>query len=135
LVDFGSLGAIAGVLGLIIAAGTLLGTSLRVGRQTATVSNYREAAQSWESKARAQESEISDLQAKVLALENSKAAQDAEIRVLRDMVTGRSALAELQQTIQQTVDGLRSELITKPEFSSWQTEVRGRLDRMSAHES
>jgi hypothetical protein len=133
-VDFGSIGAIAGVLGLIIAAGTLLGTSLRVGRQTATVSNYREAAQSWESKARAQESEISDLQAKVLALEQAKGAQDAEIRVLRDMVTGRSALADLQQAIQQSVDGLRAELITKTEFAGWQKEVRGRLDRMESHE-
>lgn len=133
--DFGSLGAIAGLLGLVIAAGTLLGTSLRVGRQTATVSNYREAAQSWEAKARSQESEISDLQAKVLALEQAKGTQDAEIRVLRDMVTGRQALGELQQMIQQTVDGLRSELVTKSDFTGWQSEIRSRLDGMSAHES
>jgi len=120
-VNVGLIGTIAGVLGVIIAVGTLLGTAMRVGRQTTTVNNYREAAQSWEAKARAQESEIADLQAKVVVLEQARAGQDKEIQVLRDMVTGRTAIAELTVALK--------EVVTKAEFAAWQAEVRSRLEK------
>ena len=119
--NVGLIGTIAGVLGVIIAVGTLLGTAMRVGRQTTTVNNYREAAQSWEAKARAQESEIADLQAKVVVLEQARAGQDKEIQVLRDMVTGRTAIAELTVALK--------EVVTKAEFAAWQAEVRSRLEK------
>lgn len=123
--DVGSIGAIAGIIGVIVAIGSLLGTSMRVGRQTATVNNYREAAQSWEAKARSQGSEITDLKAKTLALEKASSAQIAEIQVLKDMVTGRQAIEELKGTIAD----LESKMITQADFDAWQQEVRSRLFR------
>jgi chromosome segregation ATPase len=121
------IGAIAGITGAIIAVGTLLGTSLRVGSQTATINRYREAAQSWEARAGGLEAEQTDLLRKYDHLQHSydqlheqNQQQAAELTVLRDLVTGAHALTELKGDIEHLIQGL----VTKDQFSAWQVEAR-----------
>lgn len=106
----GNIPGLAGILGFVIALGTLLGVSLRSGRQTSTINNYREAATAWEMKANAQETQIADLQQTVGQLQHDLTTVQAENSVLRDLVTGKEALATIGT-----------------QLSEWQDEIRARL--------
>jgi cell division protein FtsB len=87
------LGSLVGIL--LVTAGTV-GTwaAMRVGKNTQTVSNYREAAQSWQLKSQAQGAEIKELQAENTELRKQVADLSGQVGVLRDLITGASAVAE-----------------------------------------
>jgi cell division protein FtsB len=68
--------------------------ALRVGKNTTTVSNYREAAQSWRLKSEAQDAEIRELQTENADLKKQLADLSGQVGVLRDMVTGTAVIAE-----------------------------------------
>jgi len=132
-VSFGDLPGYAGILGFVIALGTLLGVSLRAGRQTSTINNYREAASSWEMKANAQEGQIKDLNAQVLDLQKENAALHSEVATLKDLVTGRAALTEVTAQLSVAVNGIENLVTTQASFARWQDEIRARIDALEAH--
>lgn len=127
-------GAIAGVAGAVVAVGGLLGTSLRVGRQQTTVNNYREAALSWEAKSRAQDSKSAEQEAEIADLRTQNAElltritkQESEMASLRDLVTGRQALIDIQTDIRKTAESLAHQAISRGDFDEWREEVRTQL--------
>ena len=80
---------------VITAAGTIgAWAALRVGKNTSTVSNYREAAQSWRLKSESQDAEIKELQSENADLRKQVADLSGQVGVLRDMITGASAIAD-----------------------------------------
>lgn len=106
------------VLGFLITAGGLVGVSLRIGRNTQTVSNYREAAAAWEAKAKAQEGQIDELQA---AHEHS--AQEvtelrAKVQVLQDLVTGKTAIEQLATQVAETFALIDAKIIGREAFDA-----------------
>jgi chromosome segregation ATPase len=121
------IGAISGVAAAVIAVGSLAGTSLRVGRQQTTVNNYRETALSWEAKARAQAAEIDELKAQNTDLLAKVTKQEGEMASLRDLVTGRQALLDIQADIHKTAEDLAHQTISRGDFNEWREEVRTQL--------
>lgn len=128
--NVGDLPGYAGILAFVIALGTLLGVSLRSGRQTSTINNYREAANSWEMKANAQEGQIKDLNAQVLDLQKENAALHSEVATLKDLVTGRAALTEVTAQLGVAVAGIENLVTTQQSMARWQDEVRHRIDKL-----
>jgi flagellar motility protein MotE (MotC chaperone) len=68
--------------------------ALRVGRNTQTVTNYREAARSWQAKSESQDAEIAELQRENADLRKQVADLSGQVAVLRDMITGTSILTD-----------------------------------------
>ncbi|MHB1954993.1 MAG: hypothetical protein ACYCOU_14750 [Sulfobacillus sp.] len=125
--DINSWVGIAGLLGFFIAAGSLLGLSIRVGRNTSTVNNYRESALSWEAKSKAQESEIADLQNANAALEMQINGLKAKQQVLEELVTGKAAIEALSNQILTVVSGMKSALVNEEVARGWYTDLSNQL--------
>lgn len=106
---------IVAVIGLLITAATVVGGSFRVSRNTATVTRYKEAADSWQAKAVAQDEKIEAQEERINHLTSEIAEKDAvftaelaskdtqisrlqgRLSVLQEVVTGKAALEEIAQ--------------------------------------
>lgn len=95
--------SLLGVVSVLIVVAGIVGASFRVSRNTQTLVNYREAAQSWELKANSQEHEILELQQQVKDLQTASAEKDKQIVALqqqlsglRDLVTSRAEITVLE---------------------------------------
>jgi len=118
---------------LVVVAGAI-GTwaAFRVGRNAQTVSNYRDALQSWkersesvEAKSKEQDSEILELQGRVHTLEAENADLQGQIRVLRDAISGRQTFDAIVNTL-----GKQHQEILEA-FSRQHVELIGRLDKLA----
>jgi hypothetical protein len=87
----------AGVLSLLLTVVAILAASFKTSRNTVSMSNYRDAAQSWEAKSKAQDIEIAELKEKVANMVTDNTRLSAQIGELRDLVTGRAEWAQLRQ--------------------------------------
>jgi uncharacterized protein (UPF0276 family) len=95
------------VVGLLITIATILG-AFRMSRSNSAMTGYRDAAASWEAKAKAQEAEISDLRTDLATANASIEALTKRVQMLQDMVTSRTlveALAHTMETQHTTVMG------------------------------
>jgi uncharacterized protein HemX len=102
--------AIGSLVGLLIIIAGVLGAAFRTSRNVQSISNYRDAAQSWEARAGAQEAELSQqahqieqLQAQVTRLREHLAEKDRQIvtlqeqtRSLRELIAGRAVFEALE---------------------------------------
>lgn len=103
---FGTFVALGGIVSLLIVAAGIVGASFRVGRNTSTVANYREAAQSFELKASALEDTVGDQKKQIKVLQDSNADKDIKIASLQEQITSlrelllqRAAFETLQEKI------------------------------------
>jgi hypothetical protein len=122
-----SLVGFTGILSFVIAVGVLLGTAWRVGKNTQTVNNYRESALSWETKARAQESELSDVRDQLGDAINQLQEMQGKVHVLEEVASGRAALEAMATQITTLVS---SQLVGKEEFVKWQSESRSYMEKV-----
>lgn len=120
------------VLGFLITAAGLVGVSMRVGRNSQTVANYREAAASWEAKARAQEGQITQLQAADAAKKEQITELTAKVQLLQDMVTGKTAIEQLAAQVADTFDRIDAKIIGRDVFDAAFDELRGEITRIGA---
>jgi uncharacterized protein HemX len=102
--------AIGSLVGLLIIIAGVLGAAFRTSRNVQSISNYRDAAQSWEARAGAQEAELSQQahqieqqQAQINSLREQLAEKDRQIitlqeqmRGLRELVAGRAVFETLE---------------------------------------
>jgi len=115
----------ASILGVLLVAATSVGAwaALRVGKNTQTVANYREAAASWREKSDSQQAEIADLRqqlsenrtaaAEAQAAASTKVADlEAQVHVLQGVVTGRAQLEALGTELNTSVASIREQLAT-----------------------
>jgi chromosome segregation ATPase len=135
--------SLVAVIGLMITAAAVVGGSFRVSRNTATVTRYKEAADSWQAKAIAQEQHIAELRTEVTSLQADNGAKDAKIselqgriNVLQEVVTGKGALEELAREHNEFISQWqrRTDEVTK-EIGDIRGEARAiheRLDAISA---
>lgn len=98
------------IIGFLVTAAGLIGVSFKVGRNAQVVTNYRDSANAWETKARAQSSEIAELQEK-LATNDSliKKLQD-RMKMLEELVTGQAAISSLTTSIDASFTNLTTHL-------------------------
>jgi hypothetical protein len=90
-----NIGSLIAIIGLLITVAGLIGASFRIGRNAQTVNTYREAANAWESKAKAQADEIDELRDKLAVAEATIEKMQARLKLLEEMVTGRIAITDL----------------------------------------
>lgn len=136
LVNLGGFDLIIALAAFLVVAAGVIGLNFRINRNTANVTNYRDAAQSWESKARAQETEIADLQTKVADLQNQLTAEREARHVLEGVVSGKSAVENLEMKVEAefanikaafadwTGEARKEHLAQKELLTSWTGEVR-----------
>lgn len=86
--SLGDIGTLAGLIGLFIVVAGVLGAAFRVSKNTQTVANYRESAQSWEAKANAQGVEITELKEQVKDLQAREAEKDTQIATMQEQIQG-----------------------------------------------
>lgn len=84
--------AVAGVFG-----------SWRVSKNTTALTAYRDTAQAWEGKARAQEAEIADLQADAHLKDKKIAELEGKVAVLQDSLTGKASWDILERRISEAL--------------------------------
>jgi chromosome segregation ATPase len=124
MLNAGNILAIVALVGLLITAATVIGGSFRVSRNTQTVSNYREAALSWESQSKALEAQVrlfeeqlAERDAHARTVESQFEAQLAEkdarihelegrLTTLQDVVTGKAAVEALTTEMRSVRTGL-----------------------------
>jgi uncharacterized protein HemX len=87
------------VLTFLVTAAGIAGGSWKIQRNTQTVAVYKQAAEAWEAKSKAQDAHIETQDDQIIKLGESMAEKDRQIAELRgqistlqDMVTGRSAV-------------------------------------------
>jgi chromosome segregation ATPase len=128
MLNAGNILAIVALVGLLITAATVIGGSFRVSRNTQTVSNYREAALSWESQSKALEAQVrlfeeqlAEREVHARTMESQFEAQLAEkdarihelegrLTTLQDVVTGKAAVEALtveMRSVVQAVDTVK----------------------------
>lgn len=90
--------AFIGIVGLLVATANVLG-SFRTSRNTTTVAGYRDAAQAWEAKAKAQEGEIIDLRSSLAEANVKIDGQERRIQMLQDMVTSKALIEALARAL------------------------------------
>lgn len=120
------------VLGFLITAGGLIGVSMRVGRNSQTVANYREAAQSWEAKAKAQEGQLEELKEADAAKASQITELTAKVQLLQDMVTGKTAIEQLAAQVAETFQRIDERLIGRDVFDAKFEELRAEIARTGA---
>lgn len=109
----GDVGVIVGVLAFLFAFIGVV-ASWKTSRNTAALSRYRDAAQSWESYAKAKDAELAELREqsdhRITDLEAGAKAKDAQIAelqgkvsVLQEALTGRVSWEILEQKIGETL--------------------------------
>jgi predicted RNase H-like nuclease (RuvC/YqgF family) len=104
-IDSGSVVAVFAVIGFLFAGVAVFG-QWKVSKNTTALTQYRETAQAWEGKARAQETEITDLRHEVAELQvqmTEKGKENAEltgrVSVLQDALTGKASWDILESRI------------------------------------
>jgi uncharacterized protein HemX len=95
-VSAGTIASLVAVVSLLITAAGVVGGSWRLGRNTQTVTLYRDTALAWEAKASAQEAQLEQLEADNRAKDTKIAELVARVGVLSDMVTGKSAIEAME---------------------------------------
>jgi len=123
----GSIGTIVAVLALLGTAGGMVGVSLRVGRQSQTVANYREAATSWEAKAKAQEGQIEELQAAAADAAQEVTELRAKVQILQDLVTGKTAIEQLTVQVTETSARIEAKIVGRDTFEAAFRDLRTEL--------
>lgn len=112
-VTLGEIVAIGSLLGLLIVVAGVVGAAFRTSRNVTTISNYRDAAQSWEAKSGAQQTQIErqaemikNLQAQISRMGEALAEKDRQIAALqeqtqelRDLVSGRAVFENLDHKL------------------------------------
>lgn len=115
--------ALGAILAALIAIAGIVGTwaALRVGKNAQTLSNYRDALQSWKERSEAQDTkiaeqdiEIGDLKTQVDELRHENSELRGQIGTLRDAISGR-----------QVFDGLSDS------FARQHKELIDRLDKLA----
>jgi hypothetical protein len=115
------------ILAFLVTAGGVIGVSLRIGRNTQTIANYREAATSWEAKAKAQEGQIEELQAADTAKATQITELTAKVQLLQDMVTGKTAIEQLAAQVADTFARIDEKLIGRDVFEKEFADLRAEL--------
>jgi hypothetical protein len=107
--DSGSIVAVFAVIGFVFAGVAVFG-QWKVSKNTTALTQYRETAQAWEGKARAQETEITDLRHEVGELQlqmAEKGKENAEltgrVSVLQDALTGKASWDILESRISEAL--------------------------------
>lgn len=85
--------AAVAVIGLFVGTANVLGT-FRFSRNTNLITLYRETAEAWEARSKAQDAEISELQTRETTKDAQIAGLNGRVTVLQDMVTGKTMLEE-----------------------------------------
>jgi uncharacterized coiled-coil DUF342 family protein len=85
------------VLGFLLTLGGIIGVwlAVRTAQNTQTVKNFREAASSWREKAEALASDLLTVQGEMAELQKQHKNLQAEHDVLKNVVTGKSAIESL----------------------------------------
>ena len=133
--------ALVALLTFLAAGAAVVAAYWRSGRNSATLTNLKDAVDAYEAKVKAQDLTIADLQhsrtAEVEELNGRLASKDREVTelqarvaVLQDMVTGKSAIDRLTQAVDQftTRTDERGALILS-EVQSMRAEVAAALTR------
>ena len=116
-VTLGGIVSVGSLLGLLIVVTGILGAAFRTSRNVSTISNYRDAAQSWEARANAQEQELASQQTQINAcnteiegLHREVADKNkqldglqSQITSLRELLSGRAAFEKLAEQFQQAL--------------------------------
>lgn len=106
-----------GVLGFLVVVAGILGAAFRTSRNVQSIANYRDAAQSWEARANAQEQELEQqahqiqncnhrielLQTELESKDHQLQAMETQIANLRDLLTGRAAFESLSEKIAESL--------------------------------
>lgn len=94
---------LAAVLGVMLTVSGIIGVwlAMRTAQHTQTVKNFREAAASWREKAEALASDLAGMQQELAALRENYADLLHEHEVLKNVVTGKSALEALGVHLEQ----------------------------------
>lgn len=114
-VTLGTVVAVGSLIGLLVVVAGILGAAFRTSRNVQTITNYRDAAQSWEARANAQEQELADQQHQITnqqtqieGLTKQLADKDRQLDMLqeqivslRELLSGRAEFASLQGQIDQ----------------------------------
>lgn len=87
------------LVGTAVTVASVFGT-FRMSRNTSAITGYRDAASSWEAKAKAQEVEIADLQARLDAANASIEALNQRVTMLSDIVTSRTLVEALAHSLE-----------------------------------
>jgi peptidoglycan hydrolase CwlO-like protein len=116
-VTLGGIVSVGSLLGLLIVVTGILGAAFRTSRNVSTINNYRDAAQSWEARANAQEQELAGQQtqidacnAQIEGLHREVGDKDkqidmlqAQITSLRELLSGRAAFESLSEKISEAL--------------------------------
>lgn len=101
---------ILSVIGFLITAAGLIGVSFRVGRNAQTVNNYRESADAWEMKAKAQADTIAECQARLAENDVTIRKLQDRVQILEEMVTGHTAITTLATDISNYFTSLQTHM-------------------------
>jgi uncharacterized protein HemX len=116
-ISWGTVVSVVGVLGFLVVVAGVLGAAFRTSRNVQSITNYRDAAQSWEARANAQEQELEQqarqidaCQKKIESLQRELAEKDRslnslqeQISSLRELLTGRAAFESLTEKIAESL--------------------------------
>lgn len=116
-ISWSTLISTVGVLGFLVVVAGILGAAFRTSRNVQSIANYRDAAQSWEARANAQEQELDQqrvqiencnhrielLQQELAAKDTQVAGLQEQITQLRELLTGRAAFESLTGKISEAV--------------------------------
>lgn len=101
--------AVVGVL-LTIAGSLGVWLAMRTGQNTQTVRNFRDAAASWREKAEAMAADLATIQAELTTLRAQHEKLQQEHNVLRNVVSGKSALDALSMQLDQAKNEITVEI-------------------------
>jgi predicted nucleic acid-binding Zn-ribbon protein len=101
-IDSGIVTATFAVLGFLFAGFAVFG-QYKVSKNTTALTQYRETAQAWEGKARAQETEISDLKESDHKKDTKIAELEGKVQVLQDALTGKASWDILENRISEAL--------------------------------
>jgi chromosome segregation ATPase len=100
--------ALGALVAIVVALATVAGGTFRGARSATTLKNLKDAAESWETRANALESQTKAQNDEINSLKESESRKDKEIAELRgrinalqDMVTGRVEIELLVQEVQE----------------------------------
>jgi chromosome segregation ATPase len=117
---------ILGYVGLAITVITILATTWRNGRNTSTLADYREAALASDARANALKAQVDELQLNLLSKDKELAVLKQQVLTLRDMVTGKSDLAEMNRKFEDLVIKMNEQVgEALHQASAIRTELRG----------
>lgn len=104
----GNLASWAVLGGFLLALAAVAGASFRSSGKLASVQNWRDLAQSLETRTNIQETEIKELQAANAEKDKAIAALQAQVEYLKDLATGRAAIANLAADVARLADKVES---------------------------